>query len=208
VGEWDQVVRAREARERRERYSGEVSRALDAIRDGVSPAAVPGLRRVKFTARPSITTKLASGVVVPKPVGDRTYRFIASDSGVDRDRDTLAADGWDLDAYRANPVVLLAHDAGSLPVARAANVAVSNGALVVDIEFPPAGTSAASDQACALVAGGYLRAVSVGFLPLEWSFNEERGGRDYTSIQLLEISLVAVPSNPRALISASMGGRR
>ncbi len=54
-----------------------------------------------------------------------------------------------------------------------------------------------------------MKAVSVGFLPIEWSFNEERGGympMDFKRQELVEISAVPVPSNPDALSIARSKG--
>ncbi|WP_188263273.1 HK97 family phage prohead protease, partial [Azospirillum tabaci] len=61
-----------------------------------------------------------------------------------------------------------------------------------------------ADMVYRLVIGGYLNATSVGFRPLKWSWNEERGSWaiDYTEQELLEYSVVPVPANPDALIEA------
>jgi hypothetical protein len=56
-----------------------------------------------------------------------------------------------------------------------------------------------------MVKRGFLRATSVGFRPKrdKYSWNEERGGIDFEEQELLEFSVVPVPSNPEALLSAS-----
>jgi len=51
-----------------------------------------------------------------------------------------------------------------------------------------------------------LNATSVGFKPKEWVFNEDRKGVDFKTQELLEFSVVPVPSNPEALIEARSAG--
>jgi len=143
----------------------------------------------------------------PREVAPRTYRFVASTGEVDRDGDILEPAGWVLDNYLRNPVILVGHDQGSLPVARAARVWVESGRLEVDVEFPAPGTSEASDEAHDLVAQGFLRAVSVSFRPLvtpEPLYST--GGHRYTRMELFEISLVSLPANASAL-AAALGGK-
>ena len=50
-----------------------------------------------------------------------------------------------------------------------------------------------------LIKGGVLNAVSIGFSPIE-SEPIKGGGWRYTKWELLEISVVAVPANPNALV--------
>jgi hypothetical protein len=56
-----------------------------------------------------------------------------------------------------------------------------------------------------LVEHGFLNAVSVGFTPVE-AVQRPDGGTDYQKIELMELSLVPVPSNRDALIQASAKG--
>ncbi|HWH71125.1 MAG TPA: HK97 family phage prohead protease, partial [Candidatus Sulfotelmatobacter sp.] len=52
-----------------------------------------------------------------------------------------------------------------------------------------------------LYAGGFLRAVSVGFVPLRWEVGAADAAfrRRYLEQELLEVSAVAIPANPEAL---------
>lgn len=134
------------------------------------------------------------------------YSWTISTGAVDRDRDTLAVDGWDLGDYRKNPVVLWAHDSRMPPIARAESILASAGALKARTVFPDAGVYPLADTVKALVAAGFIKSTSVGFMPLEWTFNEKRGGMDFKRQSLLEFSLVPVPSNPEALMDAKRAG--
>jgi len=130
----------------------------------------------------------------------RRFAVTASTGTLDRDQDRIPPDAWDLTHYRQNPVVFANHQSQSLPVGRALNPRIDNGRLVTTIEFPPAGVSAAADEVHDLVASGFLRGVSVGFKPVGPALLNEYGGRDYTRAELLEISLVGIPSNADSLV--------
>jgi len=154
----------------------------------------------KAPSEDAVVQKFAVGIEVKD---DDRVRFIISDGSVDRQNDTVAPDGWELGSYKSNPVVLWAHSHKDLPVGKAVDVVARNGRLEADTEF--------ADHPFAqtvrdLVKGGFLRAVSVGFRPLEWTINEERGGVDFKRQELLEFSVVPVPANANALIAASAEG--
>jgi len=151
-------------------------------------------------------------VAPPLPVdgAERTLRFCFSDNSVDRMNDTIAAAGWDISDFLANPVALWAHDSSAPPIGGARNVGVDGDRLLGDIEFAPAETYAFADTIYRLVLGKFLRAVSVGFLPTRYAFVEndpERGfGIDFLEQSLLEISVCPVPANPNALQEARRKG--
>jgi HK97 family phage prohead protease len=135
----------------------------------------------------------------------RSVTFTITTGAVDRDNDTINVDGWDLKSYLKNPVVLFAHRSDLPPVAKATSVVKTAGALRATTEFLPAGIYPLADQVYEMVKRGFLRATSVGFRPKrdKYSWNEERGGIDFEEQELLEFSVVPVPSNPEALLSAS-----
>lgn len=139
----------------------------------------------------------------------RSYRFCFSDSGEDRMKDTIDAKGWRLGNFLRAPTALFAHDSMSPPIGKATNVLVEGERLMGDIEFAPPEIYAFADTIYKLVGGGYLNAVSVGFMPIDykWSDDEDREwGIDFQAQELLEISVVPVPANPRALIEARAKG--
>jgi hypothetical protein len=141
----------------------------------------------------------------------RTVEFVISDEGTDRDDDTIAVEGWDLDHYRENPVVLFGHQnqaqSGVVPVigrALEVGVATVGGDRVLRAldEFMPSDLSEFADTVFRMVAGGWLKAVSVGFRALKYAYVEDRGsygGFDILRQELFEHSVVPVGSNPRAL---------
>jgi HK97 family phage prohead protease len=138
--------------------------------------------------------------------GSRKVRFCFSDGSVDRMGDTISPWGWDLSDFKRNPVALWSHDSTAPPIGRASNIAVEGNRLMGDIEFADADTYAFADTVYRLTTAGFISAVSVGFLPVEYTFVEndpDRGfGIDFKKQQLLEISVCPVPANPNALSEA------
>lgn len=136
----------------------------------------------------------------------RRLTFTISTGAVDRDRDTLAVDGWDVESYLKNPVLLWAHDSFSLPIGRAIAVVKRASALHATFEFATADLNPLAESVFKMLKAGFLKATSVGFLPQEWSYDEERAGFNFKRQQLLEVSVVPVPSNPQALLEAKDAG--
>jgi len=152
---------------------------------------------------------IASAVEEVKMEGtdDRILRFIISSSSVDRDNDTLDVNGWDVGNYLKNPVVLFGHDGRSPPVAKANNVFFENDFFKSDAQFMPKDMYEFSDMLYKMYLGGYMRATSVGFNPSEYKFSDDRDwGIDFKKQELLEYSLVPVPSNPDAIMEARKSG--
>lgn len=152
------------------------------------------------------------------------YEAMISTESVDRDGDVLEATGADIVSYLKNPVVLFGHnywDANAV-VGKAVEVEVIPGSGVRAV-FEFAGEDVSADAALVkrLWAGGYLNAISVGFIPLEWEKRKSADGEELergytiTGWELLEFSIVPVPANQDALRldlkalqtnSQSMGG--
>ncbi len=148
----------------------------------------------------------------PEPVEGRTLQqrdgggaltFVASTDAVDRHGDTVAPEGWRLDAYRENPVVLWAHDYRRPAIGRTQSVWRDGGALLARLEFAP---TEFAREVEGLYRQGYQQGVSVGFRPLR--FEERRDSRTgaflgirFLEQELLEISAVPVPANRGALLT-------
>ena len=132
---------------------------------------------------------------------DQAITFVLSTDEVDRHGDVISADGWVLDSYRENPVLLWAHDYRKPAIGRAAKVWVEPHRLLAKMEFAP--TSFAQEVAT-LYRSGFQWGVSVGFKPLRYEErrDEKTGaflGLRFLEQELLEVSAVPVPSNRSAL---------
>lgn len=144
-------------------------------------------------------------------VSDGTYEYVASDESVDRYGDVIRVAGWELKHYRANPIILFAHQKDN-PVGTAAKVWVEDKKLMVRIKMADEGTSPFIDTLRKLLDQKIVRAVSVGFLPTKQpnyirdEKNDTITGVEYVGQELLENSLVTVPANPMALQTAKSLG--
>jgi HK97 family phage prohead protease len=127
----------------------------------------------------------------------KRFKFVASTSDRDRYGDIIEQEGWDLTAFRANPVFLWAHDSKNLPpIGKVPDSRIENGALVIEVEFDE------EDPFAAMIRSkyerGFLHGVSVGFKPREYTKMDD-GGYRYLECDLMEVSAVPVPANPMAL---------
>lgn len=125
--------------------------------------------------------------------------FVISDESTDRQGEIIKQDGWKLDNYLQNPVVLFGHDSYDLPIGKTVDIYTEGDKTYAVIEF----AAAIYDKAATIwemVKGGILRTVSVGFI------NEEYEGNELTKNELLEISIVPVPANPNAILLAAKDG--
>lgn len=169
-------------------------------RDRVARGEVPASERLRkgFVCE----VKAAAGE-------DRALDFVISTEAVDRMGDVIAADGWKLESYRKNPVVLWAHDSAMMPVAKASNVRIEEGKLRARATFMDRTISGFADAVFNALKGGFLSATSVGFIPQKYAFvddPERRYGIDFMEQELVEFSIVPVPANPEALIEARAAG--
>jgi len=157
-------------------------------------------------SKSKLAFKTQCAPVVKEGENTGNYTFVFSSPEVDRDGDTIDQMGIDCTAFKLNPVVLWAHDYRSPPVAKVKATWLREGKLHGSIAFPPHGAYALSDTLHALVDAGFLNAVSIGFMPMETEPLEDSNGLNYKKIELMEISLVPVPSCREALLAASATG--
>ena len=137
--------------------------------------------------------------------GKISMSFIASTSAVDRYGDVIDQNGWSLESYKSNAIVLFNHDASELPIAKG-SVDVVDGNLMIDIDFDMKDPRAA--EIGRKTRDGYLNAVSVGFNPIESvkrsdlpedHFAKGADGMFFLKSELLEVSVVTIPANSEAV---------
>lgn len=126
--------------------------------------------------------------------------FVLSDESVDRMGDVIRADGWDLKDFRANPVALFGHSHDQI-IGVWENVRVEGKKLMGQLKLAREGTSDLVDTVRSLIEQRVLKAVSVGFQPVE-AQPRKGGGYDFTRAALHEVSVVAVPANANAIRKA------
>jgi HK97 family phage prohead protease len=141
----------------------------------------------------------------------RSFTFTISSATPDRMGDTVAVEGWKLENYKRNPVVLWGHDGTMLPVGRATRVWVQGGKLKATAELAPASVSQYAERVRSMIAGGWLNATSVGFAPTKFKFSDDKKrpyGIDFLEQELLEFSIVSIPANPDALLDPGQLGTK
>ena len=133
-----------------------------------------------------------------KDLGNGAFSATVTTSDIDRTGESIDTQGVSIDTYMQNPVVLYGHDYQGLPIGKTTKLTSFKNKMTAQFqlaiaEYPFAATVAA------MIKGGYLNAVSIGGIVKQWN-------EDYTQIQameMLEFSVVPVPANPSALITAS-----
>lgn len=158
----------------------------------------PALGAIQHHARAITIERDATGS------NSRRVRFVASDESVDRYGDIIRANGWQLDNFRKNPVLLFAHQSRAMPVGKVEPIAVEGSKLIAHAEFMPEGMNDFADDVWKAVDAGFLNASSVGFMPLAppnpiFDADGQWTGFEYVAQELLELSVVPVPANPNAL---------
>lgn len=144
--------------------------------------------------------------------GEDSVRFIASTGNSDRYGDIIDQRGWELSAYRRNPVVLLNHQTNQLPIGKGL-VDIVDGNLMIDVVFDQEDELAQKVERKA--RNGFMSSVSVGFnpvqsisrseLPEEHKAYSPNGGSYFPKAELLEVSIVTIPANSEAV---SMGQKQ
>jgi len=151
------------------------------------------------------------GLIAKKADGEEVYTAMASNAAIDRDNEIILPTAFkNLAQYlKGNPVVYYDHawatwDAPreeTLPIGKAltGKIDPDNGLSLswkfTDLEF--------AQKIKHLVDIGVLNTVSVGFIPQHWDINSD-GQRVYDDVELLELSVVGIPSNREAQIERSL----
>jgi HK97 family phage prohead protease len=177
----------------------ELARRLAAGEDLAAIAADKAVRLVDTSGSAAVTEGDAA----------RTVRFAISTTGVKRDGMSLTGQGWKIDAYLNNPVVLWSHDDMTPAIGRSIETAIVNGTLMSSAVFAERDVHPLADTVYELIKRGFLNAASVGFIPLKArvSKDPERAGEiDILEQELWEWSVVNVPADPDALVAARSAG--
>lgn len=139
---------------------------------------------------------------------NKTVRFMISDNKVDRMNEIVDQGTWDFKNYLANPILLWNHSDEPQPE----DVLGTTVALETDEKEGATYATVKLDEDINTKAGlvwqqllrGTLRCVSVGFI------NKSEGRDGTTPVlkdnELLEISIVPIPANPRAIALAYKEG--
>lgn len=130
----------------------------------------------------------------------REVDFIFSTDSIDTYGERVKQN-WRLERYLQNPVVLFSHCSRELPIGKAKNVGVVDGALQGTLVFASEKANPLAEQVWQSIQEGTLRAGSVGFM--SHSFQYEKDNDIETLVlddnELLEFSVCPIGANPDAL---------
>ena len=152
----------------------------------------------------------------------RSIDFVISSNAKDRHGTVLNMNNWKLDNYNRNGIVGYQHNVygGDLcnppdpdDVIGSGRAWIEKGQLIGSVKFEPADINPKAEKIFRKVLTGTLKATSVGFMPLADEKGEkgQYGRMDengqlvdeetfyYFGQELLEFSVVNIPSNPEAL---------
>ena len=144
----------------------------------------------------------------------RTVEFVASDNSVDSYGTVIPVDKWDLTRFQSNGIIGYMHDVYGDSWTKSADpddvigkgeAWIEDDKLIVRITFEPADLNPRSDKIFRKLQFGSLHAVSVGFRATKKGhMGDEERGEDpkvyyYAGQELLEVSVVNIPSNANAL---------
>lgn len=162
------------------------------------------MKTIERRSAPTIgEERRATFIVKEMPAGRRA---VMSSPKVDRVGDVIVQDGWVLDAFRSNPVMLYEHMRDA-PVGIWRDVKIENGMLTGEPVWHPEGINPLADRLRALYEIGHLKAFSVGFRVLEFDPAPDGSGWLIKRAELFECSAVTIPANTDALLKAAPGVR-
>jgi HK97 family phage prohead protease len=149
----------------------------------------------------------------------RSARFTISAQTEDRDRDIVWQEGLDTSSFEQNPVALMFHASRSWPVGRwsdlAKNLTGRPKRTEATLNLLPEGVEPDADRAAGHIAAGTLTTCSIGFIPKAVSRRDIPEGKkdepyyfpgyDIKEAELVEVSIVPVPSLREAAVKAAGG---
>lgn len=152
--------------------------------------------------------RLAPSVnVAPTQQDQNTFRFVFSNESVGRDGFVVLNRGIDHTSYDRNPVVLFAHDDKSPPIGRGGNIDTTRANCTIDITFVPRDILPFAGTVRDLVAGKWLRGISLSWMPVEHKRSSDPNiAAIFTKVDMLECSVVPLPALPSALLEAAGRG--
>jgi HK97 family phage prohead protease len=142
-----------------------------------------------------------------KSINEEEYTadVIVSTDGVDRDREKIAKEAFTkrLKYYKDHPVLLSSHQYGDLrkQIGEASKIKMTDEGLVATFKYYTNSGNPEADWAWVLAQKG-IAGFSIGFIPFAYADKDlEKDGynREYTDVELVEISQVLVPSNRNAV---------
>lgn len=154
-----------------------------------------------------ITREVQLRAVTDKLAENRQAEFVISSEAVDTYGTVFRMDGWELDRFNSNPVVLYghrSHDGNPDFVIGTGEVFRDGSQLIGRVTFEPEEDNPLAEKVFRKVKRGTLRMASIGANPKKGDWGDEKRGEDpnvlyFSRQELMEFSIVPIGSNPDAL---------
>jgi hypothetical protein len=150
-----------------------------------------------------------------------TVEYVASDETVDSYREVIRADGWRFDRFEKNAPFVDSHNYDSIAclLGKVVDFKVAGRKLVETVQWAKdVAENTLAQLGWRMLQGGFLPAVSVGFVPVRSLWQNDEGWsqqlaelkldaktdvrRVFIEQQQIELSAVVIPANPNAVAIA------
>ncbi len=150
---------------------------------------------------------LTLGIEVRVTKDDRKVEFVISNETVDRHGTVIPLSAWNLERYKANPIVTYGHSIKSDNpdlIVGTSELKLTKKELIGIVSFEPEDVNPLAEKVRKKVKSGTIRMASVGFIPIKHHWGDFDKGENpdvlyFDEVELIEWSIVPVGSNPDAL---------
>jgi hypothetical protein len=163
-------------------------------------------RQFSQTARRNAMSKLIyKTFAVQRKTIDRDagiYEAMISTEETDRDGDVIRAAGMHTENYLHNPIVLAGHNYRDMDAVIGKTLEITKipgQGVRARFQFASAEVNPQAEMVRRLWDAEFLNATSIGFIPIKGKPMPDQRGNDFEETELLEFSVVSVPSNQSAL---------
>lgn len=130
-----------------------------------------------------------------KDLDEGEVEFVVSTNAEDAHGERMNVDGINTKDFMKNPIVLWAHDAFSLPIAKATKIWKEDNKLMARAQFYMQDDF--PRKVYNYIKDGFLNTVSIGGMVDEWG----KDGMTIAKMTMKEFSVVPIPANPEAMVA-------
>jgi len=140
---------------------------------------------------------------------DGRYKWVLSDFSLDSDKERIDPKGWELKAFKDNPIVLWSHDIWIPAIGKAENLRKTDEGLIGYVVFDESGQDPLAERIKAKVDQGIITKGSVGFKTIKIQINDD--DKDpciliHLKQELREFSICNIPANANASVQRTASG--
>jgi Caudovirus prohead serine protease len=159
------------------------------------------------TAINIVTREAVIRALSEENIKNREAEFVISTEAVDTYGTVFKIDGWELERYANNPIVVYGHKIYSDNpdmIIGTSQLRIEGKELIAKAKFEDESVNPMAEKVWRKVQAGTLRMASISGNPKEYRWGDKEKGEDpkvlyFTRTELMEWSIVPVASNPEAL---------